>query len=55
MQRMGKWIVIAPGVEAEYATYYPAEQHARTLDYSKVIYQGVRGMEVTVFPLLDVT
>jgi hypothetical protein len=48
---MGKWVVLAPGVEAEYDTYYPAEQHAKGLEYASIMYYGVRGMGVKVWPL----
>lgn len=34
-----------------YETYYPAEQEAKSLNYASIVYQGVRGMEVKVYPL----
>jgi hypothetical protein len=50
---MGKWVVVGvSGADVwEYATYYPAEQAAKRLGYAKVVYRGVRGLEVVVWPL----
>ena len=48
---MGKFVAVWPGGEAEYANYYPAEQDAKQRAYSKVVYRGVRGLEVHVWPL----
>lgn len=35
----------------EHDNYYPAEQEAKTLAYGSVVYEGVRGMTVKVWPL----
>ena len=46
------WMVVkVDGTESEHDAYYPAEQEAKKIEYAQVVYRGVRGMEVKVWPL----
>lgn len=46
------FVVVKPdGTEAEHNCYAPAEHEAKQLAYAQVLYVGIRGMAVRVWPL----